>query len=216
MHRIGPRKIIGLPQRPRWARPIRSIVRLPKKWVLSATSAATHNFWIRDENPFQWELDQVLSKTPRWRALGQEHVDVSATIESALRKAGLMVAASDVALQEASADRRPLKIALGEFEPLAGDVTGTFVSGKLRTQWGERAYMLFTPAGKAAPLPLIVMLHGCTQDARDFAMETQMNHIAQQIGALVLYPEQSVGSNASKCWNWFRGSDQHREMEEPA
>jgi poly(3-hydroxybutyrate) depolymerase len=52
-------------------------------------------------------------------------------------------------------------------------------------------------------LPLMVMLHGCGQDAKNFAMSTRMNRIAARERFLVLYPEQDRLANAQGCWNWF-------------
>jgi poly(hydroxyalkanoate) depolymerase family esterase len=82
---------------------------------------------------------------------------------------------------------------------------------------GTRAFKLFVPDGFGdAPLPLVVMLHGCTQDPDDFAAGTQMNALAQEQGFLVLYPQQAPRSNAQKCWNWFSPADQRRGAGEPA
>jgi poly(hydroxyalkanoate) depolymerase family esterase len=65
-------------------------------------------------------------------------------------------------------------------------------------------------------LPLLVMLHGCTQSASDFASGTGMNEVADQLGFLVLYPEQSVAANIARCWNWHRPVNQARGSGEPA
>jgi poly(hydroxyalkanoate) depolymerase family esterase len=60
------------------------------------------------------------------------------------------------------------------------------------------------------------MLHGCAQSADDFAAGTRMNFAAEGRGCFVVYPEQPQTANASKCWNWFRSSDQSRDRGEPA
>jgi poly(hydroxyalkanoate) depolymerase family esterase len=82
---------------------------------------------------------------------------------------------------------------------------------------GSRAYRLFIPARHGGvPMPLIVMLHGCTQTPEDFAAGTAMNQIAQEFGCLVAYPAQPSGANMQKCWNWYRPEDQQRGAGEPA
>ena len=82
---------------------------------------------------------------------------------------------------------------------------------------GERAYKLYVPSSyDGQPLPLVVMLHGCTQSPDDFAAGTQMNVLAEERKVLVAYPAQSQAANAQKCWNWFNAADQQRESGEPA
>ena len=82
---------------------------------------------------------------------------------------------------------------------------------------GQRAYKLYVPSGyDGTPVPLIVMLHGCTQSPDDFAAGTRMNAVADAERVLVAYPEQTKAANASKCWNWFEGADQHRDRGEPS
>ena len=86
------------------------------------------------------------------------------------------------------------------------------------------AYRLYLPAIAATdsrsvsplPLPLVVMLHGCKQDAADFAQGTAMNALAGQKECLVLYPEQSSRANPMRCWNWFEPANQDKGTGEPA
>lgn len=94
---------------------------------------------------------------------------------------------------------------------------GRYISGSFSNGSGSRSYKLYIPSGKNnGPSPLIVMLHGCTQSADDFAAGTRMNFAAEARGCFVVYPEQPQAANASKCWNWFRSSDQARDKGEPA
>ncbi len=82
---------------------------------------------------------------------------------------------------------------------------------------GNRAYKLFIPSCYAdAPLPLVVMLHGCSQSPDDFAIGTQMNEFAEERGFFVAYPGQNKSANASRCWNWFNSGDQQRGQGEPS
>ena len=83
---------------------------------------------------------------------------------------------------------------------------------------GSRPYKLYVPsrAVEGRALPVVVMLHGCTQTPDDFAAGTRMNAIAEEEGFLVVYPAQTRGANPSLCWNWFNAADQERDRGEPA
>jgi poly(hydroxyalkanoate) depolymerase family esterase len=92
-----------------------------------------------------------------------------------------------------------------------------FINGSYSNPAGSRAYRLFVPSGyQGQPLPLIVMLHGCTQSPEDFAAGTRMNFIAEAQSCFVVYPAQRSEANQAKCWNWFRTTDQQRDTGEPS
>ena len=73
------------------------------------------------------------------------------------------------------------------------------------TATGPRRYRLFKPLGvrRHEKLPLLVMLHGCGQDASGLSTISRMNRIAERERFLVLYPEQDRMANAQGCWNWY-------------
>ena len=103
------------------------------------------------------------------------------------------------------------------FESGAGRVDDRFSSASHSQAGLTRAYKLYTPPGAAGrALPLVVMLHGCTQGPDDFAAGTAMNQHAREQGFFVLYPAQSQDANPSRCWNWFKHNHQRRGSGEPA
>src|SRR6266849_6155906 len=83
---------------------------------------------------------------------------------------------------------------------------------------GDHPYFVYTPETYrvGAPVPLFVMLHGCTQTALDFATGTSMNRLAEKQGFIVVYPQQTIKYNQGLCWNWFLPSNQQRGSGEPA
>jgi poly(hydroxyalkanoate) depolymerase family esterase len=92
-----------------------------------------------------------------------------------------------------------------------------FIEGTFSNVAGSRTYKLFIPSlYQGQPLPLVVMLHGCTQSPDDFAAGTRMNFLAEEQNCFVVYPEQPSGANQAKCWNWFRTGDQQRGGGEPS
>lgn len=154
--------------------------------------------------------------------------NVAAVIEQALQNAGLMTrSAPESATAESPHAKRPAPRSNGRMprparprpepavhdEPFGGrTTTSTFVC-----EAGTRHYQLYVPAGGASvPRPLVVMLHGCTQNAADFARGTAMNRLADEHGFIVLYPEQDRSANPNLCWNWFQADQQGRASGEPA
>ena len=101
--------------------------------------------------------------------------------------------------------------------PAIRDTAEAFVEGRFEHALGALQYKLYTPPGpQAQSMPLVLMLHGCTQDPDDFAAGTGMNAIALEHGFAVLYPAQQQTANSQRCWNWFKPTDQQRDGGEAA
>src|SRR5690349_3498733 len=100
-------------------------------------------------------------------------------------------------------------------EPLPDGAT--FETATFTNPAGTRDYKLYVPASRPGqPMPLIVMLHGCTQSPDDFAAGTRVNALAEEHTCLVAYPAQAASANLQKCWSWFSPNDQRRDQGEPS
>lgn len=92
-----------------------------------------------------------------------------------------------------------------------------FLNRSFSNEYGSRDYKLYIPSSYTdEPLPLVIMLHGCTQDAEDFALGTAMNQLAEEFGVLVAYPNQNKTANSKRCWNWYKPQNQQANRGEPA
>ncbi len=92
----------------------------------------------------------------------------------------------------------------------AAFAAATWTEGRVAVGDATRDYRLYVPEGASGPMPLVVMLHGCSQDPETFAESTRMNRVADGGRFMVLYPAQRMTANLARCWNWFLPKNQMR------
>ncbi|MEO7815044.1 MAG: PHB depolymerase family esterase [Sphingomicrobium sp.] len=68
----------------------------------------------------------------------------------------------------------------------------------------------YIPASLKPGAPLVVVLHGCTQDAAVYDRGSGWSQLADRHGFAVLYPEQERGNNFNLCFNWYQAADARR------
>ena len=171
--------------------------------------------------PYDQFVDNMLKAVRTGQ--GKDPAAATALIQDALRNAGLMpggqpgMRAPFADLNQADWRARFDPRHARPHKPSTPDAPGRFLAGSFGNGAGTRRYHLYVPARAASgPRPLVVMLHGCQQNAGDFAAGTAMNRLAEEHGCLVLYPDQERGANSSNCWNWFDAAHQRREQGEPS
>ena len=81
---------------------------------------------------------------------------------------------------------------------------------------GNLAARYYVPDGLDGPAPLVVVLHGCTQDAAVYDHGSGWSTLADRHGFILLFPEQKRANNPMLCFNWFSGDDNRRGMGEAA
>ena len=89
----------------------------------------------------------------------------------------------------------------------AGTVSTEVIAG--------RPVRVFVPTTVVPPAALVVMLHGCTQTAEQFADATRMDDVAEENGFVVAYPEQPSAAIPTRCWQWWDPAHQGRDGGEP-
>lgn len=72
---------------------------------------------------------------------------------------------------------------------------------------GQLIMKAHAPAGRAPKAPLVVVLHGCTQSADEYAASSGWLDLADTFGFAVVAPEQARANNPNLCFNWFEIAD---------
>ncbi|MFC0240209.1 extracellular catalytic domain type 1 short-chain-length polyhydroxyalkanoate depolymerase [Rhodopseudomonas telluris] len=79
------------------------------------------------------------------------------------------------------------------------------------TNPGNLRMLSFVPEGASERIPLVVVLHGCTQTAAGYEVGTGWSALAERYGFALLMPEQKRANNPNGCFNWFVAEDIRRD-----
>jgi len=78
----------------------------------------------------------------------------------------------------------------------------------------ERSYRVFVPTSydARAPVPMVMVLHGCKQTERDMIAQTGFTRLAERDGFVVVYPFITTydGMRSDNCWGFWFGSHIHQ------
>ncbi len=94
----------------------------------------------------------------------------------------------------------PVRTESGRLQPLA-----------VADNPGALGAFVYVPTQLAEHPALVTALHGCAQHAADFDDETGWTALADQVGFILLLPEQSPYNNPARCFNWFNPIDKGRD-----
>lgn len=95
----------------------------------------------------------------------------------------------------------------GSKKPECGSLTAVAEFGENR---GGLEMCAYVPDGLSAGRPLVVALHGCTQQSKDYADGPGWTKLADEYQFAVLLPQQTEDNNATTCFNWFEPDDVKR------
>jgi poly(hydroxyalkanoate) depolymerase family esterase len=85
-------------------------------------------------------------------------------------------------------------------------------------EYGKLDYLVYTPAAYdgAEEIPMLLMLHGCTQTPQTIETASGMTQIADANNFVLVYPQQNANASPHRCWNWYHPQNQTRETGEPS
>ncbi|HEX8400868.1 MAG TPA: PHB depolymerase family esterase [Allosphingosinicella sp.] len=75
---------------------------------------------------------------------------------------------------------------------------------------GNLRARIYLPERLPANAPLVVVLHGCTQNAAGYDEGSGWSNLADRHGFALLFPEQQRANNSNLCFNWFQPADARR------
>lgn len=92
--------------------------------------------------------------------------------------------------------------------PVEGAATGRLDALVLNP--GELDGQVYVPARRGTPTAVVVALHGCNQTASEYAIEAGWTTVADELGFVLLLPQQRRGNNWLRCFNWTQKDDHRR------
>lgn len=91
----------------------------------------------------------------------------------------------------------------------------TEVTDKLPVNPGKLNTYIHIPKNKwSKGLPLVVVLHGCSQKAKDIYTDAGWEKLSDSLGFIVLLPEQRIRNNSGRCFRWFIEENQQESGKE--
>ena len=81
---------------------------------------------------------------------------------------------------------------------------------------GALGALCHVPEALPPGAPLVVVLHGCTQNAAGYDRGSGWSRLADRYGFALLFPEQARANNPNLCFNWYQPGDAARGSGEAA
>jgi len=79
---------------------------------------------------------------------------------------------------------------------------------------GNLRMHVYTPERIGSNAPVVFVLHGCTQTAKEVHKQTEWFKLADLHGFYIVYPEQKFVNNVGRCFNWYTKRDIIRDKGE--
>jgi len=100
----------------------------------------------------------------------------------------------------------------------ASAAQGRLLTSSYSDTAGTLSYEVYVPGAyvPGTPVPMVVAMHGCTENADEFRQLTRFDQLADARNMIAVFPEQNANANAGNCWNWFKGEHMQRGAGEPA